>query len=140
MTYFCLTFEPVQMRLKIVVMAFGALLLTCAKFTAQNNQAQMQLRVKQLVEKKAEYHRLTQGEQDGYRIKIHFDADRDKAKATRAKFSARFAEYSTYEEYQQPYWVILIGDFKTKLEAYESLKKIQPEFPAFIVKGKIKVI
>ena len=104
---------------------------------AQSTQAQTQLKVKQLIEKKAEFHRLTGGEQDGYRIKIHFDVDRDKAKNTRSKFSVRFGEYHTYEEYQQPYWVVLVGDFKTKLEAFEAYKKIQPEFPAFIVRGKI---
>jgi hypothetical protein len=113
------------------------LMCCCAGLMGQGNQAQTQLKVKQLIEKKAEYHRLTGGLQDGYRIKIHFDIDRDKAKATKAKFSARFPEYRTYEDYQQPYWVVLVGDFKTKLEAYELLKKIQPDFPAFIVKGKI---
>lgn len=107
---------------------------------AQDPQLETQLRVKQLVEKKAEYHRLTGGEQDGYRIKIHFGVDRDKAKQVHAKFSARFPEYPTDEEYQQPNFVVLVGAFKTKLEAFESLKKIEPEFPnAFIVKGKIRV-
>jgi hypothetical protein len=120
--------------------AISALMLLCGFTTmmAQASQAQTQLKVKQLIEKKAEYHRLTGGVQDGYRIKIHFDVDRDKAKATRAKFSARFPEYSTYEDYQQPYWVVMVGDFQTKLEAFELLKKIQPDFPAFIIKCKIK--
>jgi hypothetical protein len=99
-----------------------------------------QQKVNQLVEKKAEYHRLTDGEQEGYRIKIHFGPDRDKAKAVRTKFSTAFTEYLPYEDYQQPNFVVLVGDFKTKLEAYEALKKIQIEFPSsFIVKGRIKV-
>ena len=43
------------------------------------------------------------------------------------------------EEYQQPNFVVLVGDFKSKLEAFESLKKIQVEFPnSFIVKEKIR--
>ncbi|MCW3078469.1 MAG: Sporulation related domain protein [Bacteroidetes bacterium] len=107
---------------------------------AQDNQLQTQLKVNQLIEKKAEYHRLSGGEQDGYRIKIHFGVDRDKMRSVKTKFSSRFNEFATYEDYQQPNWVILVGDYKTKLEAFESLKKIQAEFPnAFIVKGKIKV-
>jgi hypothetical protein len=107
---------------------------------AQDPQLETQLKVKQLIDKKAEYHRLTGGEQDGYRIKIHFGVDRDKAKLVHSKFSARFPEYPTDEEYQQPNFVVLVGAFKTKLEAFESLKKIEPEFPnAFIVKSKIKV-
>ncbi len=104
-------------------------------------QTQTQLKVNELVEKKAEYHRLTNGEQVGYRIKIHFGIDRDAAEAVRTKFTTRFTDYVTYKEYQQPNWVILVGDYKTKLEAFEVYKKIQSEFPnAFIVKGKIRVI
>ncbi|HQQ93405.1 MAG TPA: SPOR domain-containing protein [Bacteroidia bacterium] len=97
-------------------------------------------KVEQLVDKKAEYHRLTDGEQEGYRIKIHFSVDRDKARSVRAKFASKFEEYTPYEEYQQPNFVVLVGDFKTKLQAFEALKKIQTEFPnSFIVKGRIKV-
>jgi hypothetical protein len=103
-------------------------------------QNQNQLKIKQLIEKKAEYHRLTEGVQDGYRIKIHFGIDRDAAEAVKVKFTNRFPEYQTHKEYQQPNFVVLVGDFKTKLEAYESWKKIQVEFPAFIVKSKIKVL
>lgn len=103
-------------------------------------QTDTESKVKQVVEKKAEYHRLTDGEQEGYRIKIHFGVDRDKAKAMRSKFATSFENYPTYEEYQQPNWVVLVGDYKTKLEAFEVMKKIQSEFPnSFIVKGRIKV-
>ncbi len=105
-----------------------------------NTQLQTQLKVQQAIQKKAEYHRLTNGKQDGYRIKIHFGIDRDVAESVRTKFTERFAEYSADKEYQQPNFVVLVGDFKTKLQAFESLKKIQTEFPtAFIVKGKISV-
>jgi hypothetical protein len=120
---------------------FPIFFVLCAAINAhaQDGQFETQLKVKQLVDKKAEYHRLTGGEQDGYRIKIHFGVDRDKAKEVHSKFSSRFPEYPTNEEYQQPNFVVLVGAFKTKLEAFESLKKIEVEFPnAFIVKGKIK--
>ncbi len=106
---------------------------------AQNSPADTQAKVEQLLEKKAEYHKLTNGEIDGYRIKIHFGVDRDVAINVRSKFSSKFSDISTYEEYQQPNFVVLVGDYRTKLEAFEALKKIQLEFTnAFIVKGKIK--
>jgi len=111
----------------------------CGFTRAQDNQLQTQLKVKQLIEKKAEFHRLSGGDQDGYRIKIHFGVDRDQAQLVKNKFSAKFNEYNTYEEYQQPNFVILVGDYKTRLEAYQSLKKIQAEFPSFIVKDKVKL-
>lgn len=130
------------MKITFLFILFSTLGFLNAQETANTNtlQVQTQLKVKELIDKKAEYHRLTSGKQDGYRIKIHFGIDRDAAEAIRIKFSSRFPEYSTDKDYQQPNFVVLVGDFKTKLEAFESLKKIQTEFPnAFIVKGKIKV-
>ncbi len=124
---------------KTIFLVFFLITVAFAPVFAQNSQTQTQLKVKQLIDKKAEYNRLTNGEMDGYRIKIHFGGDRENAKNVRNKFSAKFNEYSTSEEYQQPNFVVLIGDFKSKLEAFEALKKIQVEFPnSFIVKGRIK--
>jgi hypothetical protein len=100
---------------------------------------QTSIKVKALQEKKAEYHRRTNGECDGYRVKIHFSADRSKANEVRARFSSKYNDVPTYEDYQQPNFVVNVGDFKTKLEAYELLKKIQADFPyAFIVKSKVR--
>jgi hypothetical protein len=122
----------------IITLAF--LFCSTLNVCAQEKQLQTKLKVAQLVEKKAEYHRLTGGTQEGYRIKIHFGVDRDQAKSVESKFKTKFSELDTYEEYHQPNFVVLVGDYKTKLEAYESYKKIKPEFPnAFIVKGKIRV-
>jgi hypothetical protein len=105
---------------------------------AQSQASQNQIRLQQALEKKAEYHKLTNGEQEGYRIKIHFGVDKEAAEAVRTKFSTAFPDYTTYREYQQPNFVILVGDFRTKLEAFEAMKRVQSEFPnAFIVKGKI---
>lgn len=123
----------------ILFTGFLALFLS-PSMKAQNTASDTDLKVKQLVEKKAEYHRLTGGQQNGYRINIHFGVDRDKAKAIHTKFVARFTEYTTDEEYQQPNFVVLVGDFKTKLEAFAAFKNIKDEFPnAFIVNAKIRV-
>ena len=97
------------------------------------------MKVRALQEKKAEYHRKTNGETDGYRVKIHISADKTKAKEVQAKYLSKHPEISTYEEYQQPNFVIIVGDFKTKLEAFELLKSIKEEYPyAFIVKSKVR--
>lgn len=102
-------------------------------------QTHTKQKVQQLIEKKAEYHRLTNGVRDGYRIKIYFGVDREAAKEIRVNFNKMFPEVATYEEYQQPNWVVLVGDYLTKLEAFEWLKKVQTDFPnAFIVKSKIQ--
>lgn len=74
----------------------------------------------------------------GYRVKIHFGADKNKAKEVKAKFIAQFPTVAAYEKYDQPNFNIRVGDFRTKLEAYKFLKEIQSEFPsAFIVQDEI---
>ena len=121
---------------------FLILILAFSKVSfSQESQTQTLLKVKALQEKKAEYHRRTNGESDGYRLKIHFSADRTKAKEVKVKFDAKFADMPTYEDYQQPNFVIMVGDYKTKLEAFEALKKIKDYYHfAFIVKSKIRPI
>ena len=104
-----------------------------------DNAIQTALKVKALQEKKAEYHKRTNGESDGYRVKIHFSADRAKAEEVKAKFNTKYADITPYIDYQQPNFVITVGDYKSKLEAYETLKKIKTDYPyAFIVKSKVR--
>lgn len=96
-------------------------------------------KLKALSDKAAEYHRKTNGESDGYRIKIHFGMDKTAANDVKQKFSSKYNSISTYLDYQQPNWVVVVGDFNTRIDAYEVFKKIQPDFPnAFIVKSKIR--
>ncbi|MBP9068885.1 MAG: SPOR domain-containing protein [Bacteroidia bacterium] len=124
----------IQRTIKLGLFVMFTMLL--GHLSAQNTN---QVKVDQLIEKKAEYHKLTNGEVDGYRIKIHFGVDKEAAQNVRTKFSAKFTDIGTNVEYQQPNFVVLVGDYKTKLEAFEALKKIQVEFSnAFIVKGKIR--
>lgn len=96
-------------------------------------------KVKLWQDKKSEYYRKTDGKYDGYRIKIHFGSDKTKAREVKSKFLSKFPDIYAYEEYQQPNFVILVGDYRSKPEAYGEFKKIQIEFPnAFIVKDKIR--
>lgn len=126
-------------RMKPTSYKFACLVVFALLFTVVKAQNPTEIKVNQLIEKKAEYHKLTNGEMDGYRIKIHFGIDREMAKNVRSKFTSKFSDFATYEDYQQPNFVVLVGDFRTKLEAFEALKKIQIEFAnAFIVKGKVK--
>lgn len=111
----------------------------CGFAFSQENQTQTLLKVKSLQEKKAEFHKRTGGESDGYRVKIHFSADKAKMKEAQLKFSRKYTDVASYEDYQQPNWVVNVGDFKTKLEAYELLNRIKEDFPyAFIVKSKVR--
>lgn len=132
-TYFCLV--PSY----LLLISTALFLLISGNSRAQvTNQSVTKQQVQQLVEKKAEYHRLTNGVRDGYRIKIHFGIERETAREIRAKFNSEYPDLKTYEEYQQPNFVVLVGDFRSKLEAFQMLKRIQLSFPnAFIVQAKI---
>lgn len=96
--------------------------------------------INKAIEKKAEFHKITGGEQEGYRIKIYFGSEKDEATKVRLKFNSIFEDITTYEDYQPPNHVVLVGDFRTKLEAVEVLKKIQSQFQSsFIVKDNVVI-
>ncbi len=95
-------------------------------------------KVKELVNKHIEIN--SKAPIKGYRIKIHFGSDKNKAKEVKAKFISKFPDISAYEKYDQPNFNIRVGDFRTKLEAYKALKEIQPEFPSsFLVQDEIEM-
>ncbi len=78
---------------------------------------------------------------DGYRIRIFADLGtqaRKESEKVRAKFYEKFPEIPVYREYDDSWWKIYVGDFRTKIEAIKSLKKIRKEFPsAFVIPDKI---
>jgi len=76
----------------------------------------------------------------GYRIKIHFGSDKNKAKEIKSKFISKFPDIAAYEKYDQPNFNIRVGDFRSKLDAYKALKEIQLEFPSsFLVQDEIEM-
>jgi len=76
----------------------------------------------------------------GFRVQIHFGADRDKAKEIKAKFIQKYADYAAYEEYDMPNFKIRVGDFRSKIDAYRFLKQMQADFPSsFIVQDEIEL-
>ena len=76
----------------------------------------------------------------GYRIQIHSGNKRQPANQTRASFSRIHPKTKAHLDYEQPYYKVRVGDFKTKLEALKYKTFIIKEFPnSFIVKDKIDV-
>ena len=116
------------------------LILICLSFSVYSQSSpDADIKLKALSDKNAEYHRKTDGEIDGYKIKIHFGIDQTIAKDVRQKFSSRYADIPSSIDYKQPNFVVVVGNFKTRLEAFETFKRIQPDFPnAFIIKSKVK--
>ena len=74
----------------------------------------------------------------GFRIQIYFDSDRKGAQDARAKFMQQYPDMGSYLIYQQPYFKVRVGDFRSRLEAHALYKKLLSEFDkVFIVPDKI---
>lgn len=76
----------------------------------------------------------------GYRIQIFSDNKKQPARDEKAKFLNSYSSVKAHEVYQQPFFKIRVGDFRTKLEAYKFQKEIMAQFPnSFIVTDDIDV-
>lgn len=77
----------------------------------------------------------------GYRIQIYFESGNySKSKAVELKdaFELDYAEHRAYISFNEPYYRVRVGDFRTKIEAIGFLKKILRKYPdAFEVKDMI---
>ena len=94
-----------------------------------------------IIKKKIELNKKIEGKVSGYRVQIHFSADRNKAKEIKSNFLLKYPDVATYEIYQQPNFKIRVGDFKNKLDAYRFLKQISNDFTgAFIVDDDVKMV
>lgn len=77
---------------------------------------------------------------NGYRVQIYFGSEKAKALEMKSKFLSSYHTTPAYLDYQQPYFKIRVGDFRTKLEAYKFLQEILLDFQgAFIVNDEIEL-
>ena len=77
---------------------------------------------------------------EGYRIQIMYTDVRDDVYKSKGTMYKEFADLASYVEYEQPYYKLRLGDFKSRLEATHFLQQIITLYPgAFIVHDKIKL-
>lgn len=108
-------------------------------FAADSNIIQ-DARVNELVLKHVLINETQKGKIKGYRVQIHFGQEKAKAQDIKSKFMALHKDIPSYLDYQQPYFKIRVGDFRTKLEAYKLLQDILGEFSgSFIVSDDIEL-
>ncbi len=68
---------------------------------------------------------------EGYRIQIFKDSGNDaldEAHLVMDKFHEDFPEIAAYLSFQEPYYRVRVGDFKTRLDALGQLEKIKKKF------------
>jgi len=75
---------------------------------------------------------------EGYRIQIYYSSirtAREESAKIRAKFIQEFNDLISYAQYEEPGWFIIrVGDYRTKSEGYKDLVAIRKEFPnAYLV-------
>ena len=101
--------------------------------------AKEEVRVMQLSAKYDEYNRKKEFT-DGYRIQIMYTDIRTDAYKNKGQMYKDFSDIKSYVEYEEPYYKLRIGDFKTRLEATSYMQQVTPLYPgAFIVKDKIRI-
>lgn len=77
---------------------------------------------------------------NGYRIQLFFDQSRSQVDNARSTALQMDSETSTYIEYKAPNYLLLLGDFRTQLEAEKMRAKLTSEFPeAIVVEDKINL-
>lgn len=77
----------------------------------------------------------------GYRVRIYFDNSQNARNASEAalnSFREMHPSVPAYRSYQNPFFKVTAGDFRTKSEAMAFLQKVKGMFPAsFVVKENI---
>jgi hypothetical protein len=77
----------------------------------------------------------------GFRVRIFFDNSqnaRQRALEVETDFKTQYPDTPTYYTYQNLYFKVAVGDFRTKSEAMHFLRTISAQYPgAFIIKDFI---
>ena len=77
----------------------------------------------------------------GYRVRIFFDNKqnaRNASEAAMGRFQAAYPGHGVYRSFASPYFKVTVGDFRTKSEAMQMMRRIKADFPsAFVVKENI---
>lgn len=70
----------------------------------------------------------------GYRVQLFFDQNRDQVDKARSQLLAKDNEISIYVEYHAPNYYLLVGDYRSHLDAEKLRAEMIEDFPAAIVK------
>ena len=78
---------------------------------------------------------------NGYRIRLFFDnkqSARTESEELEKEFQLQFPQIPTYRSYTNPFFKVVVGDYRTKSDAIKELNKILPFYPkAIVVKESI---
>ena len=105
----------------------------------KNFSVKQETGISNLLYKYKEYNRKREFA-EGFRIQIMYTDVRDEVYQSKGAMYKEFPDLSSYVEYEQPYYKLRVGDFKSRLEATYYLQQVITLYPgAFIVRDKIKI-
>ena len=107
---------------------FFVFIAGCISFSAQN-KTNTSKDIKKLITKKRAFN---QEYGYGFRVQIYY-GNETKARTLQSKFSLNYPEVTTKLAYDQPYWKVQVGNYKTKLEADRALVNFSEKFSGLIV-------
>ena len=94
-----------------------------------------------LVDRHIEYNKVAPV--NGFRINIYFQSgnhSRSGAIATQNSFSERFPNLKSYVSFEEPYFKVNVGNFRTRLEASAALENLKVAYPqAHVVRDVLNV-
>lgn len=125
----------------IKYLLIGILFLISERGLSQSEHLTIEVdpKVNQLIEKRIQLN-THKPAISGYRVQIYFGSVRSEATDVKTKFNIMYPNTDCYVIYQQPYFKVRAGDFRTKLEATKLKNLINKEFNSvFIVEEDINL-
>lgn len=107
------------------VLVFGMSQNTVAQ-TGKTNSSES---IKNLISKKREFN-AKYGY--GFRIQIYYGNETE-ARKLRNSFRRNFPKTKSYLKYEEPYWKVLVGDYKNKLQADRASIDFSEKFAGLII-------
>jgi outer membrane lipoprotein-sorting protein len=107
---------------------FCVLTAGCLSFSAQN-KTNTSTQIKSLIAKKRAFNKKYGY---GYRIQIYY-GNETKARSMQSEFKIKYPDVYAKLDYNQPYWKVQVGNYKTRLEADKAMVNFTENFTGLIV-------
>lgn len=117
------------MKIKLFFFTFLFLFLLMPTTVSAQNATNSSPQIKRLIAKKRAFNK-SYGH--GYIIQIYY-GNETRARSLRNKFRLEFPEVITKLDYDKPDWKVLVGNYKTKLEADKAVLNFSEKFSGLIV-------
>jgi hypothetical protein len=99
------------------------------------------MRVNELLYNSVEHNKKNGGMQ-GYRIRIFSNlgnSARAQSQAAKTRFYELFPEIPFYPVYRSPYFIVYVGDYRTKIDALKDFNRIKRYFPSAFMTPPTKI-